>query len=124
MWLRFIKFCVVGGSGVVIDFGVTYICKEFLRINKYIANSLGFIFAATSNYFLNRIWTFESHDPRITRQYFTFFFIAVAGLAINNLIVYLLNDRLGVKFYLAKLIATIGVTVWNFFMNYYFTFTA
>lgn len=124
MWLRFIKFCVVGGSGVVVDFGITYICKEWLRLNKYIANSLGFVCAATSNYFLNRIWTFESADPRITRQYLTFFLISAAGLAINNLIVYALNDRAGVKFYLSKLIATAGVTLWNFFMNYYITFTS
>lgn len=124
MWLRFVKFCVVGGSGVVVDFGITYLFKELLKLNKYIANSLGFICAATSNYLLNRIWTFESTDPHITRQYFTFFLISLAGLAINNLIVYLLNDRGNVKFYLSKLIATAGVTLWNFFMNYYITFTA
>ena len=39
---QFIKFCVVGGSGVFIDFGITYLCKEWLRLNKYLANSLGF----------------------------------------------------------------------------------
>lgn len=32
---QFIKFCVVGGSGVFVDFGVTYLCKEWLRLNKY-----------------------------------------------------------------------------------------
>ena len=34
MILQFIKFCVVGGSGVFVDFGVTYACKEWLRVNK------------------------------------------------------------------------------------------
>ncbi len=24
---QFIKFCVVGGSGVFVDFGITYLCK-------------------------------------------------------------------------------------------------
>ena len=44
---QFIKFCVVGGSGVFVDFGVTYLCKEWLRLNKYLANSLGFLCAPT-----------------------------------------------------------------------------
>ena len=44
---QFIKFCVVGGSGVFIDFGITYLCKEWLRLNKYLANSLGFLCAST-----------------------------------------------------------------------------
>lgn len=124
MLQQFIKFCVVGGSGVVVDFGITYIFKELLRVNKYIANSLGFICAATSNFFLNRLWTFASKDPQVTKQYFTFIFIAAAGLAINNLIIYLLSDRLKLNFYLSKLVATGVVTLWNFFMNYYITFTS
>ena len=38
--------------------------------------------------------------------------------------VILLADRMRMNFYLSKLFAIGTVTVWNFFMNYYFTFTA
>ena len=64
MIVQFIKFCLVGGSGVFVDFGITWFFKEICHINKYIANSIGFVCAATSNYLLNRIWTFESHAIR------------------------------------------------------------
>ena len=47
---QFLKFCIVGGSGVFVDFGITYLCKEWLRLNKYVANSLGFLCASTTNY--------------------------------------------------------------------------
>ena len=30
---KFIKFGVVGCSGMLIDFGTTYLCKEILRLN-------------------------------------------------------------------------------------------
>ena len=43
---QFFKFCVVGGSGVFVDFGITYLCKEWLKLNKYVANSLGFLCAS------------------------------------------------------------------------------
>ena len=124
MIAEFIKFCVVGGSGVGVDFGITYLLKEKARINTYIANSAGFVCAATTNYILNRIWTFANHDPAITQQYLTFLGISVVGLGINNGIIYLLADRMRMNFYLSKLFAIGTVTVWNFFMNYYFTFTA
>ncbi len=119
---RFVKFCVVGGSGVVVDFGITYIAKEWLRLNKYVANSLGFICAATSNYVLNRMWTFSSTDPHIAQQYLRFIGFSLIGLAINNLVIYLLHGRIKCNFYIVKLIATGVVTFWNFFMNYIFTF--
>ncbi|MBE6181334.1 MAG: GtrA family protein [Rikenellaceae bacterium] len=119
---QFIKFCIVGGSGVFVDFGITYLCKEWLRFNKYIANSLGFFCASTSNYLLNRIWTFDSVDPNIATQYLRFFGIAIIGLLINNAVIYLLHDRLKWNFYLSKLFAIGVVTFWNFFMNYFFNF--
>ena len=120
--VRFLKFCLVGGSGVVIDFGITYLAKEFLKLNKYVANSLGFICAATSNYILNRTWTFGSNDPDIAMQYLQFFGFSLVGLAINNLVIYLLHGRVKWNFYIVKLIATCVVTFWNFSMNYIFTF--
>lgn len=121
---KFLKFSVVGLSGVVVDFGTTYFFKDLAGTNKYLANTLGFSFAATSNFFLNRLWTFHSTDPQIAIQYFKFLLIAIIGLVINNITIYLLTDRLRFfKFYFSKLIATAIVVLWNFLMNYFFTFS-
>ncbi|MDR3046884.1 MAG: GtrA family protein [Bacteroidales bacterium] len=138
-FLKFIKFCIVGGSGVFVDFSVTCFFKEIIKINKYIANSIGFIVAATTNYMLNRIWTFVSNQPNFLKEYFIFFLFSLIGLAFNNGIIYLLHDKMKVNFskiftikslknrekvdfYCAKLIAITLVTFWNFFMNYFLNF--
>ena len=44
------------------------------------------------------------------------------GLALNNAIIYVLNERLRMNFYVSKLIATGVVMLWNFGANYTFTF--
>ncbi|MBO4519275.1 MAG: GtrA family protein [Paludibacteraceae bacterium] len=124
MLLRFIRFGIVGCSGMIVDFGVTWLCKEKLRWNKYLSNSLGFILAATNNYLWNRIWTFQSESEAVAREYISFVVIAVIGLGLNNLIIYLLHERLHLNFYLSKLLAIACVTIWNFTMNYVFTFRA
>jgi len=120
--LKFIKFCVVGFSGMMIDFSTTWLLKERVRINRYIANSTGFILAATSNYIWNRFWTFKSVNSQIATEYFSFILISVAGLVINNLLLYFFSDKLKINFYLSKLIAIGIVTLWNFIMNYLITF--
>ncbi len=119
---NFIKFCIVGGSGLFVDMGITYALKEWLRLNKYIANASGFAIAATSNFFLNRWWTFQSESPDVSIQYLKFVTISLVGLSINTAIIYLLNDRLRWNFYLSKIGAIGVVTLWNFTMNYLFTF--
>jgi putative flippase GtrA len=107
---------------MVIDFGTTWLLKEKVRINKYIANSTGFIFAATSNYILNRCWTFHSVNSQVATEYLSFVLISVVGLGINNFVLYLLTDRIKLNFYLSKLFAIGVVTIWNFCMNYLVTF--
>lgn len=119
---KFIKFGIVGCSGMIIDFGTTYLCKEILKINKFLSNGIGFVLAATSNYFLNRIWTFESHNEEIGIQYAQFMIVSAIGLAINSLALFLLNEKLKWNFYLSKLFAIGITTIWNFFANLLFTF--
>ncbi|MEN7548682.1 GtrA family protein [Rapidithrix thailandica] len=121
--LKFIKFGVVGGSGVGIDFGLTYLLKEKASFQKYMANSLGFIVAASSNYYFNRVWTFENHNPEIALQFSKFILISCIGLLLNNLFIFLLNNKFKLHFYLAKLFAIGIVTMWNFAANYIYTFS-
>lgn len=119
---KFIKFCIVGFTGIFVDFGVTSFFKEILKVQKYVANAIGFSTAATTNYFFNRLWTFQSHNPDIAGEFSRFFVIALIGLGINSLIIFILNGKFKWNFYLAKLVATIIVTLWNFLINAYFTF--
>lgn len=121
MIFKFLKFVIVGFSGLFVDFSITYLLKEKLKLNRYISSSTGFIFAASSNYFLNRIWTFESSNPRIVSEYGTFILISIIGLIINNACLYVFEKRL--HFYFAKFLAVLVTSVWNFTANYYLNFT-
>ncbi len=119
---RFLKFGIVGFSGLLIDFGVTYLLKEKVKIHKYISNTCGFITAATTNYFLNRTWTFHSNNSDIVMEYSSFIIVSIIGLSINSLIIWLFTSKFRYNFYFSKLIA-IGITIiWNFVANLYFTF--
>jgi putative flippase GtrA len=60
------------------------------------------------------------HDT--PRQFTSFTLIALIGLALNNLIVYLFHKKGGLNFYVSKLIAIAIVFIWNYFANIYFTF--
>ena len=122
---KFLRFGLVGLSGVTVDFGVTWIAKEKFHFHKYIANSLGFCTATVSNYLLNKYWTFHTDgQPGMLFEFSKFAGFALAGLAINNLVLFLLHGKLKLNFYLSKLIAIAIVSVWNFLGNYFYTFTA
>lgn len=122
LFQKFIKFGLVGFSGVFVDFGITWLTKEKLNVPKYIANAIGFSTAASTNYLLNRIWTFESTNPKVMLEYGEFFLISMIGLAINTLILYILVSKFKWNFYFSKIFAIGFVTIWNFLANAIFTF--
>ena len=133
---KFLKFGVVGASGMVVDFGVLILMRDVVGLPDLWANTISFTAAATSNYFLNRIWTFRSKDKQVGVEYLKFLAVSIVGLAINNGVLWLSSllwpeaynssvNLVGVDidvFYLFKLLAIAVTTVWNFFGNMLFTF--
>lgn len=119
---KFLKFAMVGSFGLIIDFGTTYLLKEKVKVNKFIANAVGFSLAASNNYLWNRIWTFQSHNPEILFEYSSFILVSVIGLGINTTVLWLLTRKSKRNFYLAKVFATIVTIIWNFSANFLFTF--
>lgn len=122
-FLKLFKFGLVGFVGLIVDFSVTYLFKEKLKVHKYISNSLGFTVATATNYQLNRYWTFNQHEAGSAIQFGKYFMICLFGLFLSNVLIYLLNDKLKWNFYVAKACAIIIVSLWNFFANYLYTFS-
>ena len=121
--LKIIKFGIVGFIGMCVDFLVTWLLKEKLRINKYIANSLGFTCAVINNFYLNLKWTFQVNGSQGANIYLVkFILISIVGLGLNNSFVYLFSDRLKINFYVSKVLAVVCVFIWNFSSNYFFNF--
>ena len=124
----FVKYCIVGGTAAVVDFGILFGLTEFfLGIQYYLVSAtISFVFSALTNYTLNRRWTFRS-DGKKRRQIPIFFTVATMGLLINNFIMFLGMEGLLLKniqygYLLAKVIATGLVLIWNFLGNKYITF--
>jgi len=123
IFYKLIKFIIVGFSGLFIDFGITFLLKEKLKVQKYMANATGFMLAATSNYFFNRYWTFKSNNPEMVMEYGKFILVSAIGLLINTVVLWLLVSKFKWNFYFSKLIAISVVTIWNFTVNLMFTFS-
>ncbi len=120
--VRILKFGAVGLSGMVIDFFVTWLLKEKCRLNKYIANSAGFSLAVISNFVLNNTWTFNAPHEGTGKRFMMFIAIAMCGLIISNISLWLLSKYLTVNFYILKLFVIGIVFFWNYFLNAFFTF--
>ena len=65
---RFLKFCVVGAIGFVVDFGVMNLLLHFTGNVKF-ASTVSFIAAVISNFLWNRYWTYpDSREKPVAQQ--------------------------------------------------------
>ena len=122
LFYKLIKFWLTGLLGMGIDFGNTWIVKEQLKWNKYIANCCGFLLAVVCNYWINRHWTFESVNRLWITEFSKFMMISLIGLALNTSFIYFFHKKKEMNFYFAKFLAILLVFIWNFSANTYFTF--
>jgi len=65
---QYLKYCIVGGTGVVINFSILYSLTTFLDIHYLISNIFAIGTAMTSNFILNRNWTFSTPTQPLKRN--------------------------------------------------------
>ncbi|HIK55434.1 MAG TPA: glycosyltransferase [Synechococcales cyanobacterium M55_K2018_004] len=122
---RFLRFALVGLSGVFVDMFVFYLLSDPTKLGWGLTRSKAIAaeIAIINNFLWNDLWTFGdlSRKQRGWQQRFKRFIkfniICLAGLVLNILILNLLFNVFGLNRYLANLIAIAAVTVWNFWVN-------
>ena len=128
---RFVKFGIVGGSGVVVNLGVLYLCQEFLfiavqpsgtRLNMSLAVA---IFCATiNNFFWNRNWTWldrkHHHDKHLLFHFGQYALACWVGILLQVLLTKLFV--LFLHYLIANAAAIVLASVFNFLVNNFWTF--
>ncbi|WP_107668066.1 glycosyltransferase [Cyanothece sp. BG0011] len=122
---RFIQFCLVGLSGVVVDMGVLYLLSDVntlgwpLTRSKIIAAELAII----NNFLWNDLWTFGDISRRQPgkrqrlKRLIKFNLICLAGLILNVLFLNIFYNVFNLNQYIANFLAIALVTLWNFWFN-------
>ena len=67
--IRFLKFCVVGWSGVAVHFIVLYGLTEYVGLFYVASAATAVVIAATNNYVINHKWTFRDVRDKNTNVF-------------------------------------------------------
>jgi len=68
--LRFIKFCAVGSSGVVVNLLFLFIFADLLEIHTNVSSALAIFVSTLSNFAVNELWTFSDKRLNAARNLF------------------------------------------------------
>ena len=119
----FIRYCCVGVLGTLIDVCSLWLLVEIADVRLQIAVTVSFILAASSNFLLNKIWTYKDTSTQHARQYLTFMGVSIVGLGLTWLCMFLFVTKIGIWYIAAKLITSALVLAFNFTTNTLITFS-
>jgi putative flippase GtrA len=127
--IQFVKFCFVGGSGVIVNLAVFNLTLfvwdaafgDTPTAAKYLGNALGFVVSVLTNYYLNRRWTFRSSGA-VSSELPKFFIVSVVAYLANLGVFTVCLSALGFGPNLSQLIAIACVMPINFVLNKLWSF--
>ncbi len=127
------RFYTVTASGLLINYLLSFMLADNIAYSvKSLSNQwylqatlIGIIISITSNFFLNKIWTFEDRDLSVVKtlkQYGSFAGISAVGAAIQLLLLYLLVVEYGLQYRISLILAVAIASMSNFLLNKKWTF--
>ncbi|RLD56345.1 MAG: hypothetical protein DRI97_07670 [Bacteroidetes bacterium] len=116
---EFIKFAIVGGSGVVVNMGLLFILTRFLSVRLEIASPIAIEVSILTNFTLNNLWTFKKRNTHVPFWTRLFRYHLVTGLAgiVNYLALLLLVNNFGLHDMLSNLIGILIGTIITYSLN-------
>ena len=128
--IRFIskagRFYTVGTSGLLVNYLVSLLFADAIINFWYIhATVIGIAISMSSNFILNKIWTFEDRNfeaKKTLAQYGKFVGFSSLGALIQLGMVYVLVDSYEFVYSLALILAVITASFSNFILNKKWTF--
>lgn len=118
---EFVKYFVVGISGLVLDVGSLYAFKEFLHLRPVTAVIINQAFLLNYVFFLNKYWAFKSRG--VTRaQMIKFYTLAGINYIISVAWMYFFNEHLGINYLIARMSNVALAVAWNFLLYRFWVF--
>ena len=116
---EFIKFAIVGGSGVVVNMGLLFILTRFLSVRLEIASPIAIEVSILTNFTLNNLWTFKKRNTHVPFWTRLFRYHLVTGLAgiVNYLVLLLLVNSFGLHDMISNLIGILIGTIITYSLN-------
>lgn len=128
-WFKFVSFCLVGLSGIVIDTAILVALVEILDLDPRAAAVFAFLGAVTWNFRMNQSWTFMGveYSKNIYWRYISFVLICTGGLMIRIGLMHVLLRYTalgqGRGYIVASIMGIISATLFNFLGSRYIAFS-
>lgn len=121
--IQFFRYFFVVGASFGTDFIILYTFTELLSVHYMISTVAGYLAGMGINYMLSIKWVFKYrvHNSK-TLEFSIFIGIGLLGMVINQGLMWLFTDLLGIYFLFSRMISAVIGYFWKFFARKHLLF--
>lgn len=120
---QFLQYAVVGGIAFCVDFAALFLLTDFFGVHYLISASCGFALGLVVNYLMCIRWIFDFRSmANASHEFAVFSVIGLAGLLLNNALVFSLTEYGSLHYLTSKLIAATIILIFNFSLRRFLLF--
>lgn len=124
--IRFIKFSVIGLSGMIVNSGILWILHTYAELSIYLASPIAIVFAIFNNFSLNNHFTWNENKANSHNNYrqrlWKYYASASLGSLINYVVLLVLTMKLGLYYLVGNILGILLGTVSNFLLSEFWVF--
>ena len=114
---EFVRCCIVGGLSLLVDMGILFALTDFFGVHYLYSAGISFTVSVIFNYWLCVVYVFKGAKKQTPKQATIFIGSSIIGLGLNQLCMWFFVEIIFLHYMIAKLGATVIVTLWNYVMK-------
>lgn len=119
---KVIKYCISGGMGAIIDFGIYSLLIYFFSLNYIISNIISFTCGSLATYYLQKNWTFQCKSTKHLFLLRKYVIVVAITYVLNSLLLILFIQIFTINVFYAKILQILVSTIWGYSINNLYTF--
>ena len=116
LWEIF-RFGVNGGVCFLVDAAIMAVLMDYTPLPPWLCIGIGFTVSVILNYILCLVWVFKGAGKQDLKSQIVFIGSSVIGLGLTEVLMLFALNVLFMDKIIAKVIVTLIVMVWNYFMK-------
>ena len=120
-----IKYLIIGVLTTVINYIVFAILVNVVKIDMHVSNIIAWVVSVIFAYFTNKLFVFESKSfdlEVLGKEILAFGMARIFSLLLEEVILFIFVDKLGMEKLIIKLIANIIVIIVNYILSKFIIF--
>lgn len=113
----YFRYIISGGSAALTNVALLFLFTDIFHIYYLLSATLSYLISFFVSFYLQKYWTFgDGNRDKLYGQMSLYFIVAMANLLVNDILMYIFVDWLGIHHLISQILTSGLIAVYSFIL--------